>query len=85
MRVISRDSMGISICPHYVRICVTSHATELTQVKEKPCIDVLLYICVYVRLIVYKESVSAIPSVVDFATFTRRSFHFAYEHILTNT
>ena len=52
MRVISRHSMGISICPHYVHIRVMSRTTELMRVKEKPCVDVL-YICVYARLKVY--------------------------------
>ena len=49
MRVFSRDSMGISVGPHYVRIRVTSRTTQLTQAKERSCIDVLLYICVYMR------------------------------------
>ena len=31
MRVISRDSMRISICPHYVRIRVTSRNTDLRR------------------------------------------------------
>ena len=53
MSVISRDSMRISICPHYVCIRVKLRTTELTQVKEKPCADVLLYICVYARLKLY--------------------------------
>ena len=44
MHVISQDSMGISICLHYVRIRVTSRTTELTRVKEKPCVDVLVYV-----------------------------------------
>ena len=53
MRVISRDSMGINICPHEVRIRVMSRTTELTRLKEKPCFDLLVYICVYAKLKVY--------------------------------
>ena len=47
--------MGISVCLNYsvCRIRVTSRTTELMRVKEKPCIDVLLYICVHVRLKVF--------------------------------
>ena len=67
MRVISQDSMGISIYLHYVRIHVTSRTTEITRVKEKPGVDMLLYICIYARLKVMfgKVSVSAIPCLVD--------------------
>ena len=50
---------------------MTSRTTELTQVKEKPCVDMLLYICVYARLKVYvRYGVSvaaAVTSVVDLA------------------
>ena len=61
--------MGISICLHYVRIRVMSRTTELTRIKEKLCVDVLLCICVYARLKVMfgKASISAVPSVVDLA------------------
>ena len=40
MRVISRDPMGISIYPHYVRIRVTSRNTDL-----RPSVGVYLCLC----------------------------------------
>ena len=93
MRAIFRDFMRISIHPHYVCVYVTLRTIELMQVKEKPCIDMLLYICVYAHLclctFVFMQDgkymfsmafVAAVPSVVDHPTYEQICNIYTHTH-----